>query len=286
MIRKMMVLMAALFLLSSSTAWALECAADNNCDGKVNLTDLVKMKQEYLRNDCDPVCLAGVPGGVPKTGQTLCYNTSGALRDCTGTGEDGEYRKGVAWPNPRFVDNGNGTVTDNLTGLIWLKNANCFGVKIWNQALSDCSGLTSGSCGLTDGSNAGDWRLPNRKELESLLDLGQLNPSLPSGHPFINVPSDFSDYYWSSTTNNNDTASAWTIHIGRGHVGYGYKNNYSYYVWPVRGGSGLFASCMEECESELELCLMGCEGWPPESQYICNDNCVFDYSSNCVPACP
>ena len=38
-------------------------------------------------------------------------------------------QKGVAWPNPRFTDNGNGTVTDNLTGLIWLKNANCFGTK-------------------------------------------------------------------------------------------------------------------------------------------------------------
>ena len=52
---------------------------------------------------------------MPKTGQTTCY----------ATGDDGDLEKGVAWPNPRFTDNGNGTVTDNLTGLIWLKNANC-----------------------------------------------------------------------------------------------------------------------------------------------------------------
>ena len=59
----------------------------------------------------------GPPSPVPKTGQTTSY----------ATGDDGELEKGVAWPNPRFTDNNNGTVTDNLTGLIWLKHANCFG---------------------------------------------------------------------------------------------------------------------------------------------------------------
>jgi hypothetical protein len=44
-------------------------------------------------------------------------------------------------------------------------------------------------------------------------------------------------------------------------------------------------SCVEECETELETCLMGCEAWSPDSQYICNDNCIFDYSSNCLPEC-
>ena len=52
-----------------------------------------------------------------KTGQTVSY----AL------GDDGDLQKGVMWPVPRFTDNGSGTVTDNLTGLIWLKDANCFG---------------------------------------------------------------------------------------------------------------------------------------------------------------
>ena len=57
-----------------------------------------------------------VPGSgnanVEKTGQTVYYST----------GDDGYFEKGVAWPAPRFTDNGDGTVTDNLTGLIWLKN--------------------------------------------------------------------------------------------------------------------------------------------------------------------
>jgi hypothetical protein len=56
---------------------------------------------------------------VAKTGQTRCYNESGTTIKCTGTGQDGEYRKGVASPTPRFTDNGDGTVTDHLTGLIF-----------------------------------------------------------------------------------------------------------------------------------------------------------------------
>ena len=116
---------------------------------------------------------------VPKTGQTTSY----------GTRDDGALQKGVAWPTPRFTDNGNGTVTDNLTGLIWTKNANAFGQRTWAEALSDANGLASGSAGLTDGSKAGDWRLPNVRELQSLVDYGRSNPALPAGHPFTNVQS-------------------------------------------------------------------------------------------------
>jgi len=292
--QRIIVLFSILLLLVPFAALAQDfCEGNFDYDKDVDGTDAFQFKSDFGRSGIYNPCPDDGPAPVERTGQTQCYNENGSWTPCwiciddvcSHTGQDGDWGKGVTWPDPRFTDNGNGTVTDKLTGLIWLKNANCFGVKIWNQALSDCNGLNSGECGLADGSNAGDWRLPNRKELETLLDFGQLNPSLPSGHPFINVPSDFSDYYWSSTTNMNDAASAWTVHIGRGNVGYGYKNNYNYYVWPVRGGHGLFPSCMEECESELEICLIGCESWSPDSRYICNDNCVFDYSSNCIPAC-
>ena len=77
---------------------------------------------------------------------------------------------GVPWPDPRFTDNGDGTVTDNLTGLIWLKYANCFGETNWHDALDASNNLTNGQCGLSDGSNLGDWRLPNEGELGSLID--------------------------------------------------------------------------------------------------------------------
>jgi hypothetical protein len=171
----------------------------------------------------------GYDTGLPKTGQTTSY----------ATGDDGDLENGVAWPSPRFTDNGNGTVIDNLTGLVWLKNANCFGARTWNQALSDCNGLASGACGLTDASNAGDWRLPNVRELQSLVHYGYYGPAVPNtagtgqstdGDPFTNVQS-FS--YWSSTSLANPSEYTWQVYIGNGGVYNNVKTN-SYYVWPVR----------------------------------------------------
>jgi hypothetical protein len=163
-----------------------------------------------------------IPAPVPKTGLTISYADY----------DDGYYEKGVAWPIPRFTDNNNGTVTDNLTGLIWLKDANCFGTRAWSDALSDCNGLASGQCGLTDGSTEGDWRLPNVKELQSLIDYGEYWPALPSGDPFTNVQS---SNYWSSTTFAPSTDNAWLVVMFHGGLIISNKSS-SFYVWPVRGG--------------------------------------------------
>ena len=192
------------------------------------------------------------PGCVAKTGQTTCYSAAGGVIGCAGTGQDGEYQMGcdpVVVPSPGidfggynrtsfpcssgFTDNGDGTVTDNLTGLIWLKNAACFGPRTWAQALSDCNGLASGSCGLTDSSSAGDWRLPNINELRSLFDPNLGSPYLPAGHPFTNVQSTI---YWSSTTYASYTFGAWGVGMGGGSGSTGVKGNV-YYVWPVRSGN-------------------------------------------------
>ncbi|MEJ2240301.1 MAG: hypothetical protein P8X82_18580, partial [Gemmatimonadales bacterium] len=78
----------------------------------------------------------GAPAPVPQTGQTRCWDDSGSAISCAGTGQDGEYQTGVT-VDPRFADNGDGTVTDNLTGLIWLQNADCFWIRNWTDALSD-----------------------------------------------------------------------------------------------------------------------------------------------------
>lgn len=67
---------------------------------------------------------------IPQTGQTACYDLTGTPIVCTGTGQDGAYRTGQELPRPRFADNGNETMTDNLTGLIWTKNAGSPGPDI------------------------------------------------------------------------------------------------------------------------------------------------------------
>ena len=99
--------------------------------------------------------------------------------------------------------------------------------------MSDSSGLQSGECGLTDGSTVGDWKLPNLFELESLRDMENYNPSLPSGHPFMDVEN---FYYWSSTTGARNTNSALAVSMGNGIVYYLIKGDPETYVWPVRGG--------------------------------------------------
>lgn len=152
-------------------------------------------------------------------------------------GDDGDIQAGVPFPSPRFTDNGDGTVTDNLTGLIWLKNADCFGFVNWFQALNAANNLaddltsTTTDCGLRDGSVVGDWRLPNVKELQSLIDFGHVTPALPAGHPFSNVQS----AYWSSTSLPFPLDGAWFIALDHGATGID-SRVYIFHVWPVRGG--------------------------------------------------
>ena len=107
---------------------------------------------------------------VARTGQT----------ESDGTGDDGEYQAGVAWPVPRFTDNLDGTVTDNLTGLVWTRRADCAGQETWHGARAYCNWLGHDVCGLRDGSAAGDWRLANLRELHSLIHYAFTEPAVPN----------------------------------------------------------------------------------------------------------
>ncbi len=190
----------------------------------------------------DDIYDLALPARVPKTGQTDSY----------ATGDDGDLEKGVAWPNPRFTDNSDGTVTDNLTGLIWLDDANCAGATMtWSDALTFANSLydgwsgdgSGGDCGLSDSSSAGDWRLPNIRELLSLVHYrwASYDPAVPNtagtgkwtaGDPFTDVQSDI---YWSSTFYQKNTGRAWFINLYSGYVNMTAKST-NYYVWPVRAG--------------------------------------------------
>jgi uncharacterized protein DUF1566 len=136
-------------------------------------------------------------------------------------------------PAPRFIDNNDGTVTDNLTSLIWLKDADCFGLHTWDDALELAGSLGNGQCGLSDGSKAGQWRVPDRKELASLVGNQEGNlAAWLNQQGFLKVRSNI---YWTSTGSDRSTNIAWFVEMNRGGA-YSGGTSYLYYIWPVRGG--------------------------------------------------
>jgi hypothetical protein len=168
------------------------------------------------------------PANLWKTGQTKNL----------AEGDDGDFKTGVKWPIPRFKDHGDGTVTDNLTGLMWAKDANAPGPapckpgtpKRWQEALDYAACLNTNHYLGFD-----DWRLPDRKELFSLIDRSKYGPALPAGHPFLNLQFQFS--YYSSTTTANYKNAVWTIYLMDGTLNLDYKP-YMRPVWPLRGETG------------------------------------------------
>ncbi len=144
----------------------------------------------------------------------------------------------------RWCDNGDGTVTDMNSGLVWLKDAGCIGAKkwidtsTWDDASTAATILYDGStafnigdCGLSDGSSDRQWRLPTKSELIELTT-GTESVLGSSPYKFSNVQS---SSYWSSTTFALSTSDAWRVGMN---VGYAHASDKAttYYVWPVRGG--------------------------------------------------
>lgn len=148
-------------------------------------------------------------------------------------GDDGYYNNGEKSLGIRFTTNNNGTVArDNLTGLEWLINtATGPGYMNWTSALAYCNNLVVTSIWYESITTNADWRLPNIKELSSICDYGQNNPSLPAEHPFVLCDGD----YWSSTSVSAETNAAWVVHLYEDGV-YGYDiKTVVYCVFPVRG---------------------------------------------------
>lgn len=177
------------------------------------------------RDVCNPLPMTN----LPKTGQSRSYNA----------GDDGYVQAGVAWPALRFSDHGNGTVTDNLTGLVWLKDADCFGKRYWVEAVNDSNSLADGQCGLSDGSSPGYWRLANINELESLIHAAAADQATwLNGQGFENVQSDL---YWSSTTPASENKyNAYLLNMGDANMRGSSKSYRPYYVWPVSGGQATY----------------------------------------------
>jgi hypothetical protein len=147
---------------------------------------------------------------LPDTGQTTHYSTA--------FGDDANY----ATNPPSYTDNGNGTITDNVTSLMWQKQAD-FTYRNWATAETFCAGLSLG--------NNADWRLPNDIELMSIVDYGAFNPTInatyfPATQPYA---------YWSSSTNAVNTGAAWRVSFINGDVSPLMKSE-TIFVRCVRGG--------------------------------------------------
>ena len=165
---------------------------------------------------------SNIASRVLKTGQTISYRT----------GDDGYYEAGVALANPRFTDNGNETVSDNQTGLMWARDANLAGTNnTWDAAIDYCNGLTLGG--------HDDWRLPNVNEFLSLIYYpteGWVYPYLPDGHPFLNVQT--MPAYWTSTCGTSFMGvESYYVYMSGSAVKGEWTTTYAGCVWPVRGGN-------------------------------------------------
>jgi hypothetical protein len=95
----------------------------------------------------------------------------------------------------------------------------------WQKALAAIDALNAQNVG-----GHADWRLPNIRELESLVDLNRHSPALPAGHPI----EDIAEGYWSATTSAYERQYAWVLYPRDGAVGVGYKRLPEFCVWAVR----------------------------------------------------
>jgi hypothetical protein len=162
---------------------------------------------------------------LPDSGQTKCYDNAGNEIACPAPGErfhgqDGNY----TGPQPAYRDNGNGTVTDLNTGLMWQQgDAHNSSTRTWQQAVDYCS-----ASALSD---YHDWRLPSITELTSIVDYSRTNPAINTAY----FPVCRSSYYWSGTIAYSPL-SAWLVaFFGYGADNWGSKDDY-HYVRCVRGG--------------------------------------------------
>jgi len=158
--------------------------------------------------------------------QNGCFDTVGRRIDCRGSGQDGAYPLTTGAVEPRFLTAGE-VVHDGLTGLEWTRYADLAqGAVSWVEALERVNGMA--------GEASRPWRLPNIKELESLVDYDQACPALPQDIPFESLQPG----YWSSTTSVYEPDWAWALYLDKGAVGVGQKQGRHFHVMAVRDAHG------------------------------------------------
>jgi hypothetical protein len=197
-----------------------------------------------VRGTSNPLPPADIPPGqIAETGQVTKY---APIYDDAYFATTPGQKVGVPWPADRFTTtycdstgpcseqlldcdaiSSNNMVVDNLTGLMWAKDADIDGSKTWDNALIFTNDISV--CGFVD------WRLPNTKELSSLIDRSKTGPALPTPNPFANIRIGSDEAYWASTSYAFNPSEAWTVDMLLGGLAPRSKTQPAF-VWPVRGG--------------------------------------------------
>jgi hypothetical protein len=211
--------------------------------------------QAFITQHTDDVAAAlagGPPPNCPDAPPTGCLGVllrTGQIKDY-GPGSDGDLQKGVG---RFFTDNGDGTITDDTTGLMWEKKSDDGSIHdkdntyTWGMASApytlNGTMVTTFLAALNGGGGfAGytDWRIPNQFELESLVNLQNVNPAVDAAFNTSCAASctvttcscTQSNGYWSSTT---ATSFAWFVSFDDGVIHSSGKTS-TLYVRAVRGG--------------------------------------------------
>jgi hypothetical protein len=266
-------------LLAAPEAAVAQCCGDCNGDGRVTIDEILATVNRAL-GECqdDGVCDASVAScnaslttcstslsdtratlttcqhdletcqesaqRFPATGQTTCWAADGSTVDCSGTGQNGEIQAGSTLA---YVDNGDGTITDLNTHLMWEKKSADGSIHDWADGYPWADALSTFIADLNAGGGfAGhtDWRLPNVKELQSIIDYETGNPAVSAvfnadctpGCTVTTCSCTQPGTYWSSTTTASTPLYAWSVYFGNGYIGFTNKAGASK-VRAVRGGS-------------------------------------------------
>jgi hypothetical protein len=229
---------------------AAKCTGKNgdvNADGRVDLSDAVTILGNLFLGaptELPPLCASA--RGLPDTGQTQCYDCSGQpteCLDCTGRPrpcggftdgflalQDSFQHTGCPNNGNRFTDNGDGTVTDNCTGLMWQKDPGDVTQTdvdhaTWCEALRFCNELQF--------AGHGDWRMPNVRELQSLVNYGiDGRSSIMLDPVFGSQP--FDSLYWTSTSFQFNPERAWNVNFTSGNINPSVKGEEHLLVRAVR----------------------------------------------------
>ena len=241
-----------------------QCCGDCNGDGAVAINELVTAVNRSL-GGCqdDGICnMASCPAQLATCRNELadCQAQAGGQRfpasgqrTSYGAGSDGDLRAGAVLS---YTDNGDGTITDNNTGLMWEKKSDDGGIhdvdNVYTWAMGSEPSTMNGTMVTeflatlnTEPCFVGhcDWRIPNVKELQSILNLQNVNPAVSTAFntrcaascTVTSCSCTQSTNYWSSTTYMNLPNNAFTVVFNFGLTFYNFKIG-SHYVRAVRDG--------------------------------------------------